>query len=120
MRVMDNYELAEQFNKERHDMEPAAYQAMRAEESQQEAAEWYRVTERFLQLRFTEMRCPHCQKQSFTAILFANSIFLSCRICTRFTKAALDPQQVNKPEIVSMAAAFDKRNHNALEVFVRG
>ncbi|GEM_PF-2751835 len=117
---MDNYELAEKFNKERHEMNPAAYQAMRAEEAQAEADEWFKMTERLLQLRFVEMKCPHCDKQSFTVILMPQQVFIACRVCTRFHRGRLEPGTVNKEEIVAMAAAFDKRNRNALEVFVRG
>lgn len=98
-------------------MSPESYQAMRDRETQVEADAWYELSGQFLDGNFAPMRCPHCGKQVFTVVLFPSHIFISCRICTRFTRPRVeeyDPHNLKK-----LADLYASTHPNALEVTVR-
>ncbi len=114
---MDNYELAKKFNDERHAMPPEAYQEMRNRELVAEADAWYALSGQFLDGNFAAMKCPHCGKQVFSAVLFPHYLFISCRICTRFTRPRVeeyDPLNLKK-----LADLYGRTHPNALEVTVK-
>jgi hypothetical protein len=114
---MDNYELAKKFNDERHNMSPAAYQEMRNRELIAEADAWYELSGQFLDGNFAAMKCPHCGKQVFSVVLFPHHLFISCRICTRFTRPRVE--EYDPINLKKLADLYTRTHPNALEVTVK-